>query len=321
AAIGASLTGKKALTATSGPGFSLKQENLGFAIMGEVPIVVVDVQRVGPSTGLPTSPSQGDVMQAKWGTHGDHAIIALAPSSVQESLELTVKAFNLAEKYRTPVILLLDEIVGHMREKVRIPAVEEIETKDRKKPSVAPQDYEPFAADEDLVPPMASFGEGYRYHVTGLFHDETGFPHGKAEDADRLGRRLHQKIEGNRDEIVDYESWELEDAEIAVVAYSSVTRSALTAVKAAREEGIKVGLLQLKTIWPFAQEEIKELVNQVDKIIVPELNLGQLIGEVERLSNLEEQVVGINRIDGELIKPATIIEVIKEGSESNGDFR
>jgi len=229
AVIGASLTGAKSMTATSGPGFSLKQENLGYAMYTEVPCVVVNVQRGGPSTGLPTSPAQGDVMQARWGTHGDHPVIALCPSSVQETFWLTVRAFNLAEKYRTAVILLMDEVVGHMRERIEIPeTVEGLIT--RKQPKVGREAYRPYQADADLIPPMASFGTGYRYHVTGLAHDETGFPTSDTEQAGILIDRLHQKIEQNLDDIVQIETLMMEDAEIAVVAYGCTARSAARAV-------------------------------------------------------------------------------------------
>ena len=311
-AIGGSLSGKKSITATSGPGFSLKQENLGLAVMIESPLVVVDVQRVGPSTGLPTSPSQGDVMQAKWGTHGDHPIIALSPSSVKETFDLTVKAFNFAEKYRQPVILLLDEIVGHMREKVSIPGSDEIEIVERKRPDgTDKEDFNPYEWTEDNVPPMPDYGTGYRYHTTGLFHDKTGFPRGTTEDAKRLMDRLTDKIEENKDDIILFDEDIRDEDNIVVVSYGSTVRSAISAVNEAREEGINAGWLKLKTIWPFADEKIKEIAEKADKIIVPELNQGQLIREVERHVAGKAEVVGINRYDGTLIKPEHVLAELK----------
>ena len=311
-AIGGSLSGKKSITATSGPGFSLKQENLGLAVMIESPLVVVDVQRVGPSTGLPTSPSQGDVMQAKWGTHGDHPIIALSPSSVKETFDLTVKAFNFAEKYRQPVILLLDEIVGHMREKVTIPGSDELEIVDRKRPEgTDKENFNPYEWTEDNVPPMPDYGTGYRYHTTGLFHDKTGFPRGTTEDAKRLMDRLTDKIEENKDDIILFDEDIRDEDNIVVVSYGSTVRSAISAVNEAREEGINAGWLKLKTIWPFADEKIKEIAEKADKIIVPELNQGQLIREVERHVAGKAEVVGINRYDGTLIKPEHVLAELK----------
>ncbi len=311
-AIGGSLSGKKSITATSGPGFSLKQENLGLAVMIESPLVVVDVQRVGPSTGLPTSPSQGDVMQAKWGTHGDHPIIALSPSSVKETFDLTVKAFNFAEKYRQPVILLLDEIVGHMREKVSIPGSDELEIIDRKRPDgTDKENFNPYEWTEDNVPPMPDYGTGYRYHTTGLFHDKTGFPRGTTEDAKRLMDRLTDKIEENKDDIILFDEDIRDEDNIVVVSYGSTVRSAISAVNEAREEGINAGWLKLKTIWPFADEKIKEIAEKADKIIVPELNQGQLIREVERHVAGKAEVVGINRYDGTLIKPEHVLAELK----------
>lgn len=311
-AIGGSLSGKKSITATSGPGFSLKQENLGLGIMIEAPLVVVDVQRVGPSTGLPTSPSQGDVMQAKWGTHGDHPIIALSPSSVKETYELTIKAFDLTEKYRQPVILLLDEIVGHMREKIEIPNREDIESVDRKRPKGDKENFNPYEFTEDHVPPMPDYGTGYKYHTTGLFHDKTGFPRGTSEDAKRLMDRFSAKLEENKDEIIIYDEDIREKDKTVVISYGSTVRSAISAVNEAREKGIKAGWLKLKTIWPFAGEKIEEIAKKADKIIVPELNQGQLIREVERHVKGKAKVVGINRYDGSLIKPEHVMEELKE---------
>jgi len=312
AVIGASITGLKSLTATSGPGMCLKQENLGFAIINEIPCVVVNAQRGGPSTGLPTKPSQGDMMQARWGTHGDHPIIALAPSTVNEILTLTIKAFNFSEKYRTPVILLLDEVIAHMREKVEIPAPEDIEVINRKKPTVPPEEYLPFKPDEDGVPPMANFGEGYRYHITGLVHNYKGLPTSDSQEIDAFIRRLHNKIQDNIKDIIINEKYFLDDAKIALIAYGSVARAAERTVKLAREEGLKVGLLKLLTIWPFCFEEVKKLARQVDLIIVPEMNLGQMVLEVERASQGKCRVVPYGRVDGELINPIEILGKIRE---------
>lgn len=312
AVIGASITGLKSLTATSGPGMCLKQENLGFAIINEIPCVVVNAQRGGPSTGSPTKPSQGDMMQARWGTHGDHPIIALAPSTVNEILTLTIKAFNFSEKYRTPVILLLDEVIAHMREKVEIPAPEDVEVINRKKPTVPPEEYLPFKPGEDGVPSMANFGEGYRYHITGLIHNEKGFPTANPQEIDAFLRRLHNKILKNIKDIIINKKYSLDDAKIALIAYGSVARAAERTVKLAREEGLKVGLLKLLTIWPFCFEEVNRLAQKVDLIIVPEMNLGQMVLEVERASQGKCRVVPYGRVDGELINPIEILRKIRE---------
>lgn len=312
AVIGASIAGLKSLTATSGPGFCLKQENLGFAIINEIPCVVVNAQRGGPSTGLPTKPSQGDMMQARWGTHGDHPIIALAPSTVYEILTLTVKAVNFSEKYRTPVILLLDEVIAHMREKVEIPAQEDVEVIDRKKPTVPPEEYLPFKPDEDGVPIMANFGEGYRYHITGLMHNQKGLPTFEPPEVNLFIRRLHDKIQKNIKDIIINEKYFLDDAKIALIAYGSVARAAERTVKLAREEGLKVGLLKLLTIWPFCFEEVNRLAQQVDLIIVPEMNLGQMVLEVERAAQGKCRVIHYGRVDGELINPIEILRKIRE---------
>ena len=310
--VGAALTGAKSMTATSGPGFSLKQENIGFAMMAEVPCVVVDVQRFGPSTGLPTSSAQADIMQSKWGTHGDHPVIALVPSSVQESLDLTIEAFNLAEEYRTPVFLMLDETIGHMREGIIIPEKQEVVIKNRKQPKVGPEEFEPYKADDDGIPPMAAFGDGYRYHVTGLVHDETGFPTGSGSDADKLVRRLVGKVMNNLDNIIKVEEKYTEDAEIAILAYGSVARSAKRAVELAREKGIKAAYIRPITVWPFPEKRVKELAQKVDNFIVPEMNLGQIVYEVERCAHGKAQVHGLNRVDAEMITPNEILEKIME---------
>ncbi len=311
AVIGASLAGLKSITATSGPGFSLKQENLGFAAITEVPCVVVNVQRYGPSTGIPTASAQGDIMQARWGTHGDHPVIALSPASVQESFSLTIQAFNLAERFRTPVILLADEVIGHMRERFVMPDSSEINVINRKKPPAGLTKYYPYKPDDDGVPPMANFCEGFRYHVTGLVHDESGSPTTKADQAERLIKRLNSKIMDHLDEITMTESLMTEDAEIIIVACGAVSRSARQAVKQARAEGIKAGLFRLITIWPFPAKEITAISRQARAIIVPEMNLGQLIGEVERAVRSETKVTGVNRVTGEMITPDEILTAIK----------
>jgi len=313
AIIGASLTGLKSMTATSGPGFSLKQENLGYASIAEIPCVIVNVQRGGPSTGLPTSPAQGDIMQAKWGTHGDHPIIALTPSSVSETFDLTVKAFNFAEKYRTPVILLMDEVIGHMRERIEIPSPDEIEVFNRIKPNKDDESYKPYKVEEgDIVPKMADFGSGFRYHVTGLVHDETGFPSGKANVADTLINRLMNKIEENKDDIALYEEYEIDDAEVIVVAFGGTARSAKSAVNMARESGLKVGLFKPMTIWPFLDKKIIELAQKTNKIIVAEMNLGQYVLEVERVAGKFADIYKCCKVNGELFTPDEILAKVKE---------
>jgi len=312
AVIGASLAGVKSMTATSGPGFSLMQENLGFACMAEVPCVVVDVMRGGPSTGLPTNPSQGDVMQARWGTHGDHPIIALCPSSVLECFSLTVKAFNFSEKYRTPVILLLDEVVGHMREKVVWPAPTEVEVIERVKPSVPPEWYLPYEDTSFGVPPMGIFGEGYRYHVTGLVHDIRGFPTLRQDEIQPFLLRLFRKISSHFDDIQMVENIFTEDAELVIVAYGSVARSAHRAMVEARAQDIKVGLMKLITLWPFPRRFIEPLTRAGKTMLVPEMNMGQISREVKRISLGEAPVITLNKIDGTLITPQEILKKIQE---------
>ncbi len=306
AIIGASLAGKKSMTATSGPGFSLMQECLGYASLCEVPIVIVNVQRMGPSTGMPTSPAQGEVMQSRWGTHGDHPVIVLAPGNVRECFDLTLRAFDLSEKYRVPAIVLTDEVIGHMREKVELPDPADVKPLRRAAPA-GRTGYKPYAADPNGgVPLMASFGEGYRYHVTGLFHDETGAPSSKTEVADRLVRRLQAKVDLHADEICDYASESLEDCEIAVISFGSSAMSSLSAVRRARKEGVKAGMLRLKTIWPFPEKAVRELAGHAKTILVPEMNLGQLALEVERVVAGRARVVRIGKVNGELFRPEEI---------------
>jgi len=313
AVIGASLAGLKAMTATSGPGFSLKQENIGYAAMAEVPCVIVDSQRVGPSTGMPTSPAQGDVMQARWGTHGDHPIVVLSPASVRETYELTIEAFNIAEALRIPVILLLDEVVSHMRERIEIPAPGSYQIINRKKPEVPPRDYLPYqATEEDDVPAMAAFGDGYRFHVTGLVHDATGFPTEDRREARFLLHRLVNKVQRRRDQLAYFQTETVEDAEVVVVAFGSVGRSALRAVRQARAAGMKVGLFRPKTIWPFPEKAFRAAIARARAVLVAEMNLGQLILEVERLVAGRATVHGLHRLDGDLITPQEILKRIEE---------
>ncbi|EKX95894.1 2-oxoacid:acceptor oxidoreductase subunit alpha [Selenomonas sp. oral taxon 138] len=286
AILGASLAGAKVMDATSGPGFSLKQELIGYAACAEVPCVVVNVQRVGPSTGQPTAPSQGDVMQVRWGTHGDHPIIALSPWSVRESFDMAVMSVNYAERFRSPVILLTDEIVGHLRENVVLPSADELDIYPRRLPKkTRAEGYQPFAVGEDLVPDVARFGDGYRIHVTGLLHDETGFPSGSPVVTETMLHRLHEKINRVGEEIIHTEEYFMEDVEFAVVSYGGTARTAYEAVREARAEGIRVGFLRLKTIWPFADAAIGRLADRVKKILVAELNYGQLVGEVTRAAH------------------------------------
>ncbi len=311
AVIGASLTGRKALTATSGPGFSLKQECLGYACIAEIPCVIVNVMRGGPSTGYPTGPSQADIMQAKWGTHGDHPAVALTPASVQEILTETIRAFNISEKYRTPVIMLYDEVIGHMREPITIPEPGDYEVIDRARPECEKEDYLPYD-DNYLIAPLAPFGEGYRYHVTGLNHKADGFPVNDPEIIRNNNERIMRKIDENISDIEKNEEVLLDDAEIGLFTVGSTSRSARFAVNAVRNDGIKAGLLRPLTIWPFPDRAVKELAKKVKVIIVPELNLGQLIGEVRRAAEGACEVVGINRVDGESIHPTQIIDLIKK---------
>ena len=312
--IGASLAGVKSMTATSGPGFSLMQENLGFAIIAEVPCVIVNAMRGGPSTGLPTSPSQSDVMQARWGTHGDHPIIALCPSTVKECYDLTIKAFNFSERFRNPVIVLVDEVVAHMREKIDLSDEDEVEIINRVKPTVPPEWYIPYEDTPRGVPAMANFGEGYRYHVTGLTHDIRGFPTSRPDEIDPFIRRLFRKISQNYSEIQIGEFFQTDDADITIITYGCVARSAKRAVIDARERGIKVGLLKLNTIWPFMRAQVEKVLRTSKTIIVPEMNMGQISREVKRVNKGDAKVFTLNKIDGTIITPQEILARIKEVS-------
>ncbi len=314
AVIGASLAGTKALTATSGPGFSLMQESIGYASMAQVPCVIVDVMRGGPSTGLPTEPSQGDVMQARWGTHGEHSIIALVPSSVAECFSLTVDAFNLAEAYRTPVIVLSDATIGHMRQAVALPLPGELRVAERGEPDVEPEDYDEVMSTVDNIMPRPALGSRYSVHVTGLVYDRRrgGVPAtGAPAVAEGLGLYLREKIYHHRDAICRVEELEMEDAEVAIFAYGSVARSARAAMKWARGQGVKVGLVRPITLWPFPTNAVDHMADQVRTIIVPEMNLKQMSWEVQAAVGGRAKVVDYGRIDGKLIRPEEIQDLIR----------
>lgn len=313
-AIGGSVAGVKSMTATSGPGFALKQENLGYAVLAEIPLVVVDVQRMGPSTGMPTSPSQGDVMMARWGTHGDHPIIALCPSSVKETYFLTIKAFNLSEKYRTPVLLMMDEIIGHLREGMEIPMPEELEVVNRRTVKYPEAKRLPYHMKKgQLVPEMAPFGRGQRYNITGLIHDESGFPTNSHEEARRMMDRLMHKIEDNYDDIVRCKQTDVEDADTVVFCYGGTARAASGAVEQAREEGLRCGMFRPLTLWPFPERELNALLDEghVKRIVVAEHNYGQMVLEVERIVRGRCQVAFVGRYDGGVITPDEILEAVK----------
>lgn len=309
AVIGASVAGTKSMTASSGPGISLKQENFGYACIAEVPCVVVNVQRSGPSTGLPTSPSQGDMMQAKWGTHGDHPVIALCPSSVRETYDLTIRAFNLAEKYRTPVLLMMDEIIGHLREGIEIPDASELEIVNRATESIDPS--RPYYVPEgEYVPAMKPFGQGQRYHITGLSHSETGFPTNSNELTHNLVRRLIDKVEMNKDDIVTYEEVNCDDADVIVVCYGGTARAAQSACEMAREQGIKAGMFRPITVWPFPTEQLEALSKKAKRIVVAEHNDGQILLEVQRVVKANCEVDFIGKIDGTVMTPSEILAKI-----------
>jgi 2-oxoglutarate ferredoxin oxidoreductase subunit alpha len=314
AIVGASAAGARAMTATSGPGFSLMMENIGLAAMMEVPIVIVDVQRASPSTGLPTSVGQSDLLQVRWGSHGDYSVIVYCPDSPQECFDLTIAAFNAADQYRVPAFVLMDEIVGHMTERVVVPTPDAIPRHKRKRPSVPPgsPDFLPYKADEDLVPPMAHTGEGYRVHMTGLTHDERGYPSLTAQSHEKLIHRLVDKVRLNAERIVRYELVDVEDAEVVVVALGCTARSARRAVAQARRRGIRAGMLRPITMWPFPQNALKELAGNgmVKRFVVPEINLGQLCREVQRHTQLP--VTRLNHPGGAMITPDAIVEAMDE---------
>ncbi len=311
--IGASMAGLKVMTATSGPGFSLKQEMIGLACSAEIPIVIVDVQRVGPSTGQPTSPSQGDVMQVRWGTHGDHWLIAISPSSVPETFELTQRAYALSEKYRCPVVLLMDEVIGHMREKIELPDnYDHIPQAHRTQPTCKPEDYLAYAADSSLVPKFAPFGTGYRWHVCGLVHDETGFPKGTPDATVNAQNRLRDKLYKHLDDIVHVENYKMDDAEFAVIAFGGAARTAYEAIDLARAQGLKVGFVRPITIWPFAEKQIQELAGKVKGILVHELNCGQYVLEVERAVAGKVPVHFYGKYDNSSATPEQLLAEIKK---------
>jgi len=310
AVVGASWTGTKAMTATSGPGFDLMQETIGWAFMTETPCVIVDVQRLGPSTGQATKCGQGDVMQARWGTHGDYSAIALSPNSVQEMFELTIKAFNLAEKYRTPVILLADEIVAHMRERMTVPPQKSVEIINRKKPTSSERAF--FGLEE--IPPMPSVGEGFNVAVTGSTHNEYGIRFTADPAVHRqLIERLNNKIQNNAEEMTEVETYNINNCKIGIVSFGCTSRAIYEAVENAEKEGIKVGYVRLKTIWPFPEKPVRKLTEGAEKIIVPEMNLKQVFYEVQRVANESTKVVPFNKIGGgELITPEELLEKIRE---------
>ena len=323
AILGASWSGAKSMTATSGPGFSLMMENLGLGIMLETPCVLVNVQRGGPSTGLPTLVGQQDMMQARWGSHGDYEIIALAPSSPQELFDLTIRAFNLAEKFRTPVLIMTDAEIGHMTEKVIIPPPDEVEIYNRplvKKGQVSPDQFRIYRdvntkSANGPVSPMAVAGEGYRIHVTGLTHDERGYPAMNAEAQEWNLQRLFKKIRHHRNEIIQCEESDLEDADVVVVAYGISARTASWPIEMARRKGLRVGFLRLITVWPFPEEQIRDLARQVKGFVVPEINMGQIVREVERCAGGHARIYGVNRPGGDILEPEDVLEAIRKAAQ------
>ncbi|MBI4964570.1 MAG: 2-oxoacid:acceptor oxidoreductase subunit alpha [Desulfomonile tiedjei] len=312
ACIGASLAGRKSMTATSGPGFSLMQENLGYACIAEVPVVLVNVMRGGPSTGLPTNVAQGDVQQARWGTHGDHPAIVLCPSTVSECFQLTVTAFNHAQRFRTPVILLADEMVAHTREKVVLPDPGEIEVISRRHPTVPPDWYLPYKTDGSLIPMLADLGQGYRYHVTGMVHDERGFPTRRPDETGPFLNRLFAKISRQFGYLENVKPFQLDDADELIIAYGCMARSARAAVRMGRERGLKLGLLQLMSLWPFPRRAVSEALAGKRAAVVPELNMGQLRREVMRVNDGRTIVLGLSRTDGTMIDPDDILKRLRE---------
>lgn len=312
AVIGASVAGLKAMTATSGPGYSLMIENIGYAYMIEAPCVIVNVQRGGPSTGLPTKVSQSDTMQARWGPHGDYMAIAVAPSTVAETFTETIRAVNLSERFRTPVTILMDEVIGHMQEMVSFPEPEEYDVVSRVKPTCAPDDYLAYGPTDNFVNPMPAYGDGYRWYATGLTHDARGFPTNRSDETIVTLEKLRNKIDYYQDEIQKLRVEWMDDADIAIISYGSVSRTAYEAVLQARQAGVKVGFIQLFTIWPFPYKQLGELLASTPKAIVAELNMGQLVHEVERIGHLDTTVYPLLRYDGELFTPAQILGKIEE---------
>jgi 2-oxoglutarate ferredoxin oxidoreductase subunit alpha len=314
AVLGASWGGVKAMTSTSGPGFSLMMENIGLGIMTETPCVLFNVMRGGPSTGLPTLVGQADVMQARWGSHGDYGSISLSPASPQECFDLTIDAFNLSEQYRVPVIILADEVVGHMYERVVIPEADRLTIVPRRRPVEPPAEHLPFGGGEDLVPAMASAGEGYRLHVTGLTHDEMGYPVFNDVVQERLVRRLVDKIRVNAPKIIRTEDVMLEDAEVVVIAYGCTSRTAHEAVLMARDQGVKAGLLRLIAVWPFPSNVIRDLAPSAKAFVVPEINYGQIAREVERCAGGRAETYLVGHMGGGIHTPGEILDVIVEAA-------
>jgi 2-oxoglutarate ferredoxin oxidoreductase subunit alpha len=315
AVVGAAWGGAKAMTVTSGPGFSLMMENIGLAAMLETPCVLVNVQRGGPSTGLPTLPGQADMMQARWGSHGDYEIIAVSPNSPQECFEMVIKAANLAEKYRVPVMVMTDECVGHMTEKVIIPPADEIDIYPRRYTKLPPDQYLPFQAGKDLVPDMVKIGEGYKIHVTGLTHDEKGYPVMNWQVQEKLVRRLVEKIRLHADELEDLEETYMEDAEIVIFSYGISSRVCIPALQKAKKEGLKVGLLRPIICWPFPEKKIKELASKVKAFVVVEMNYGQLYYEVERCACGKAKTILVPHGGGWVHDPEDIYKAIKEAAK------
>ncbi len=311
---GAVWGGAKAFTVTSGPGFSLMMEHLGYAVMTETPCVFVDVQRGGPSTGLPTLPAQADMMQARWGSHGDYEIIAVCPNSPQECFDLTIKAFNLAERYRVPVLVMMDEVVGHMTEKVIIPKAEDIEIEPRRFTTKDPNNFHLYAPGDEQVPEMAPLGQGYNVHVTGLTHDERGYPNMTPPTQNKLIKRLQSKIHDNAGKIVMYEEADIQGADVVVVSYGITSRVAQRAMDLAKEQGVKVGKFRLITAWPFPEKRMRELAKQAKALVVPELNLGQMVREVERAANGQCKVLPVPHAGGSVHQPEEILSVILEAA-------
>jgi 2-oxoglutarate ferredoxin oxidoreductase subunit alpha len=309
---GATWGGAKAITVTSGPGFSLMMEHIGLAAITETPCVFFNVQRAGPSTGLPTQPAQGDMMQARFGSHGDYRLITLCPNSPQESFDLTIEAFNLAEEYRVPVIVMLDEVVGHMTEKVVIPPADKIKVTERRWTKKKPGEYKPFDANGGLVPDMVKAGDGYRIHVTGLTHDDRGYPNMTIPAHEKMQLRLTDKIVKNAEKIVRFDAHDLEDAEVVVVSYGITSRVAQKAIAQAREQGIRVGSFRLITAWPFPERQIAELSKRVKAFVVPELNLGQMVLEVERLAGGRCRTIPVPHVGGTVHDPSVILKKIQE---------
>jgi len=311
AVVGASLTGKKAFTATSGPGFSLMQENLGVAVMGEVPCVIVNVQRNGPSTGLATKPGQADIMQIRWGRHGDQSVIALAPATIAECFLLTVQAFNFAEKFRVPVVLAADEVVAHARQNFAMPAPGDYPVITRKAPTVSPDKYRPFDAEEDGIAPLAAYGSDYVFHVSSSMHGPDGYSNNNPENAIWRITQIHRKIEMHRDEIVLTKSFDTDDMDVLFIAFGATTGASRAAALEARRNGIKAGVLQLVTVWPFPDREVAALAEKVKTVVVTEMNYaGQVAGEVQKVIGTDVELKKVNKFNGQIIMPQDILDVL-----------